>query len=469
MQTARGLHFWFLSRDGELANVKREGYEIRGNSGYVAAPEHVHPDGVIYTLVQREKQLPPMLSIAELNWLPLETVIKTRRRYARVEPGELDFPSELDFLSRRNREFVLHAAPRGERNNRLFAAACDFAANDVSQRDAESYLIPAARRAGLDAREIQNTINSAYSRDRQPAKQKLVERDAPPWVRAQAFAEQHCWRSLVSTRGTVSKHTAHRVFLALVERARRDNSNVFRASVREVAELANINRKTSTKAISALIENNYIEYIEHVDTKKCNKDTAAKTLKFTKNCCTNTPLPPHWRVGSGVFSQQFSQQHHDVFTPRALPPSAAKVWKHILERESTVTCAAAALNLNKSTVSRSLRALERAGLARKTEKKLWLGISADDDKLAEIAAQFGTRGKAQARKDKHADERATFVSLKVYRARYKNQNPPERETQITWTSYFNPHWRAKWLNHYDEAHEQSRKRIITNKKVDPLS
>ncbi|MCS7325454.1 MAG: primase C-terminal domain-containing protein, partial [Thermoflexales bacterium] len=58
-------------------------------------------------------------------------------------------------------DFV-RAAPEGERNSRLFWAACRVAERGLALADAEALLLPAALAAGLSEREARATIRSAY-------------------------------------------------------------------------------------------------------------------------------------------------------------------------------------------------------------------------------------------------------------------------------------------------------------------
>lgn len=62
--------------------------------------------------------------------------------------------STLDYLS--------HATPNGERNKRLFDAACQFRDAQLTEADAESQLVPCAVRDGLPESEARTAIRSAY-------------------------------------------------------------------------------------------------------------------------------------------------------------------------------------------------------------------------------------------------------------------------------------------------------------------
>ncbi len=174
-------------------------------------------------------------------------------------------------LSQASRDFIAHGAAVGERNNRLFNAACDMAGNDFTYPQAYQMLAPTAQRCGLEQRAIRDTVQSAFSKERTPAKQSRPKPPMPIWERAARREKTHQWQRMSATvqykrrnakqkmlRYTVLPETARAVFLACCERARRDNAEVFRASNREVAELANVERDTAHHALLCLVEAGYL-------------------------------------------------------------------------------------------------------------------------------------------------------------------------------------------------------------------
>ena len=73
-------------------------------------------------------------------------------------------------LSRSTALFLQFGAPEGERNRRLYAAACDMAGCGFPESEAEGMLTTAAARCGLGAEETAKSIRSAYSAPRSPAR-----------------------------------------------------------------------------------------------------------------------------------------------------------------------------------------------------------------------------------------------------------------------------------------------------------
>lgn len=291
--TARGAHFWFLSADGELTNLKDDpaqprGWELRGRCCYAMCPPSIHPTGVIYDWHYRAGELPPSIPLAALDWLGAELHTKAHRK---AQPQE---PEEYPELSRANREFILTGAAPGARNNRLFAAACDLAANGYSRADTRAALLPAARRCGLSERETNATIDSAYREARTPAKQTKAAPPVPAWAGARAWADAYPFTTLSAERYgralRVSAATARAVFIALCERARREHpSTVFRASVREVAELAHLRAATVQAALNCLLA------VGHL--KACGHNTAGAGLfAFDAELLHNRNSNPPWSL-----------------------------------------------------------------------------------------------------------------------------------------------------------------------------
>jgi hypothetical protein len=72
-------------------------------------------------------------------------------------------------LSRQTLQFVFAGAATGERNHRLFSAACDMAGNSIPFEEARERLLRPALASGLEEDEADGTIRSAYAKPRAPA------------------------------------------------------------------------------------------------------------------------------------------------------------------------------------------------------------------------------------------------------------------------------------------------------------
>ncbi len=78
-------------------------------------------------------------------------------------------PSPETEMSSKTRDFMNNEVPVGERNNRLFAAACDLRGQGVPERSVLKNLTPAALKSGLSEDEIKRTVASACSQERTPS------------------------------------------------------------------------------------------------------------------------------------------------------------------------------------------------------------------------------------------------------------------------------------------------------------
>lgn len=241
VRSGGGGHYYLRCTEGEVANIHNhqlKDIEIRGNRCYVLAPPSVHPDtGVIYQWGEREGNIPPEVSLAAIDWLPLKLATHAKR-------DNQYMPTVFPELSAQTRDFIVNGAPEGKRNNRLFAAACDMAGNNYDDYTIRQILRPVAIACGLPSRETEDTLKSALSRDREPAKKSQTPEKPKHWQKAVAWAKQQPWQGRTG-------QTDRAVFLACCERARlaSNENGVFRASVREVAELARITKETASRSL----------------------------------------------------------------------------------------------------------------------------------------------------------------------------------------------------------------------------
>lgn len=84
----------------------------------------------------------------------------------RVPSNPIDRQSKL---SRATTQFLAFGAQPGERNKRLFDAACDLAGNSYTLAEAREMLLRPAEASGLNTQEIDGTLASAFDKPRNPA------------------------------------------------------------------------------------------------------------------------------------------------------------------------------------------------------------------------------------------------------------------------------------------------------------
>lgn len=153
-RTANGGTHLYYTYEPELKNSKSvlaAGVDFKTTGGYVVAPPSVLTGGKAYTWLASPlgENLPRM---------PRWAIEKLKPKPEPLMPKPKDAPKEITPLV----QFVA-AAGSGERNNKLFWAACRAAENGVG-RSAQGSLVAAAVAAGLPKIEAEKTVNSALKR-----------------------------------------------------------------------------------------------------------------------------------------------------------------------------------------------------------------------------------------------------------------------------------------------------------------
>lgn len=413
--TRGGGHYYLRCADGEVANIppgEMKDVEVRGNRCYVLAPPSVHPDtGTVYQWDKRDGNQPPTVHIEDITWLPLKLATKAKK--AAASP-----PAPFPQLSRTTQHFIINGAPEGERNNRLFAAACDMVGNNYDFHTTRHILTPVALTCGLPAKEIQNTLKSAFNKDREPARKNQSEVKSAPWQNALVWVETQAWTGRTG-------QTDRAVFLACVERARlaSNEHGTFRASVREVAELARVNKETASKALKRLQEAKIIYYKGH-DT------TSGATLWSLGKETTNSPYNPYTNLTWSSNSVRVLRS--DASEWRALGKTSSVVYEVLFGCEEPVMPKQLAERciLSSDQVQYALGKLSKYGLARREEKG-WVAVRVNEQWLDEnVAAVAGTLGKGEVRKARHIEERARRAGSEVLKARYFEERKAEEGTPV---------------------------------------
>ena len=109
-----------------------------------------------------------LITPCERWWTPPPQAAKETVTLVAQRPPAMHTATLL-ILSRRTREFLEHGAPAGQRNYRLFIAACDFCGSGLREEQAIKELLPVSLWTGLPEHEARRTIRSAYGKPRQPA------------------------------------------------------------------------------------------------------------------------------------------------------------------------------------------------------------------------------------------------------------------------------------------------------------
>lgn len=156
VRTARGAHF-YVTPTGRPSTKLSPSIDYKGAGGYVLVPPSIHPSGVRYRWICRGDSQPAPGWLYEL----LERSRPTPRPTPRP-PAGAPTPRAIASL-RAMADRLAHCTP-GNRNRFLFWCACTSSDTGASPDEVTIVLRDAARRAGLDDREIARTLDSAFAR-----------------------------------------------------------------------------------------------------------------------------------------------------------------------------------------------------------------------------------------------------------------------------------------------------------------
>jgi hypothetical protein len=434
VRTARGGHLYLRCEEGEVDNIPTgtlRDAEIRGKNSYVVAPSSVHPSGMVYEWLICEGALPPVVSAERINWLrnkdgqaiTLKITPNTIHRKIQWSRGLI---SPYSNLSKQTRDYVAqgHLLAEGTRNNRLFNAACDLLGNQYSFNEMVSLLAPIALRSGLPMNEIKATLHSAVSRPRTPARplpanttppaaETTETATSPAWRRALMFATQRDWTGALGGNQRA-------LFLALVERARlsRNEQAVFRASYRELADLARMSVNTVRRHLAAF------QSVKKPLIFKVGEDhlSGATLWRFSDwvlqeglrlETLPNAEIPEHWRIyAESLFNSDASERG-------AVGKSGMFLYRFMTQQKQPLTPneLAEGSRLSINQVNYALKRLLAYKLVRRVAAG-WVADSFSDQRLGEITL---TRGRGAARQRRHQNERELFAGRILFMARLQHE------------------------------------------------
>ncbi|NWF67575.1 MAG: bifunctional DNA primase/polymerase [Chloroflexi bacterium] len=421
VQTARGGHIYLLCADGEVANIDSSilpDTEIRGSRGYVLTVGSVHPNGTVYRWLAREGNEPPTVSLKSIDWLQTHAGSPINLRLTK-QPRQRAFAANP--LSRRTQDYLEngHSIPQGSRNNRLFSAACDLLGNGWSPQQVENRLTPLALQSGLEARAIAATLRSAASRSRGPAKphrhsqRTTTSADSQSsnevWQLARTFAETHTWRGHTAT-------TDKLVFIALSERARYANQNgVFRASLREIAELARKTLNPVKKALNRLKNAHLLHYAGRDKSSSATlwrfPNALLKEVQLKSDSLRSTPPWTSW--SESLFNAT------DAAERGALGYNGLRVYETLLAQAAPLlpTPLSRLMGVPVHVVNYALARLKKYALVQR-EPQGWRALAADAAELDERVARPARKlGGAERRRARHASQRARYAGRIMLQAR----------------------------------------------------
>jgi len=422
-------HVMFILAEGEAANndvCKIKGVNIMGHSHYVCLPPSVHPSGECYTWLKATNpyyylpmgEKPPKLHLADLDFLGIELRYKKGDKRTYNLEG---LPESVYSLPKEQQRILTTRPAQDYRNIAITSVLYQMVAllnNDLMYQDEITDILEwFANRCTppYPERQLASMIKSAIKRK----DLKLAHRpNGPqPWEFALSFAASYTWTGRTG-------QTDRAVFLACCRRSQLDGKELFRASTREVAELANLGDKsTAKKSLLRLIAAGLLKRIVQ------DERSQALIYKFTdtvlKQPCDKNRLrllPHYQRQGedNGVISEgvkvasiamTLTTQEQDYFKNHKV---AYRVWEYLCQVPATVTGTAKATGQSLSAVSESIKTLVAHGLVtRNAADGLCYGEKASNDKLERLAAVRGTLGYSDRRKREHVREREIRLSLRT--------------------------------------------------------
>ena len=438
-RTRRGAAFAMRLIEGEADNQPGgetgrpvPGYpdtQIWGNTRFCVCPPSSYYIGAgVYTWLTPEPRFylppfqgPPAVHLADLAFLD----VKLYRPGGWTDPELHGLPQWAAMLSKPNRAILATVHPEGTRNSELTKPTYDIAAlidqDLITYREGEAVLIDAAELSNYPVKAIRGMLKSALKKN--PTRATTSGGTLQPWARALTFAEGYNWRiygrAAQSVRG---------VFLACCERSKMDNSDTFRATEREVAELANLSRDTAHKALRRLSDHNTDARPLLVRVKPGNPKTGEPNVYGFTAYATSTPeggapvLPLSLHCSnSGRFGAPENDTlpatliQQDVFNRRGLGANAYRIWEYCkANREHTTsTPIAAALNLHPGSVRKALKRLIEADLVRRGGDGAVYSVEVGEDKLEVLSAMMDTLGTADKRKREHTKDREVRLNVRV--------------------------------------------------------
>lgn len=437
VRTARGGHIWMFSATGEVKSIPTGtllNAEIKGGSnGYVLCPPSRHPDGPFYEWIIQEGDSPPIVDVQRITWLKDNQgkAIALNAKPSTVNSGEIktrdlkklsNYPQPASNLSRQTRDYLAngHVLTQGTRNNRLFSAACDMLGCEFPPDIVETTLFSIAETSGLRRTAIRATLSSAQ---KQPRKSARAYYEKPTkvvhWQLAHFYIQSCEWQGRTGT-------TDYKVALAFVKRAKYEiwHEEHFRASYRELAQLAGISLKTLQKSLKRMAAQvpPIVEYIGALE------PTGASVWKFH---------PEVIKRGNEIYKSStvtLQPGGEDIvlllYTPTGLSTDAGergalganglRIYYHMLNlgQPTSVNELVTLLGLKRTQVVYALGKLEKYKLAFKANGRWELmdpnGVDLDDW----VSEPAGTLGKGRKRQERFAKERIMYaVSRLVYRRR----------------------------------------------------
>lgn len=381
--------------------------EIKAQDTYCLAPPSIavsKVDGALhaYEFANRPAQILTVESLDQLHWLNLE-------------PASLHLP--------------FRAYPRKARRL-LNGDRCD---RYETRSEAEHAIVTVLVNAGYSFAEIVSAFNNNPAAGKYAELQHGNPDHAREWLR-HSYNEARGWcvtqsagrrnalelinyAQSIPWRGR-SGSSQRAVFIAHCALAYRCGGPTYHASMRDVAELAGLDKNTASAATARLCAAGAIKFVQQSaytfarrfelpNFRDLEKETKFQTL-------TTTICEGVYEVSSFLLP--------DAFRPRGLGRSAFEVLQALNAGPLSASLIAEKSGRNVQTVRTALKRLKEHGLAAKT-RKLWRGRALSDIDLDELSRAVCTKGAATAQRERHKGDRLRFKVR--YRVRQAEQSEHE--------------------------------------------
>jgi predicted transcriptional regulator len=396
-----GGHLFFYCLEGEVANLPKNEHrvdsEVRGHRNYVVVAPSLHPQGTAYHWVAGSPFEIPRVSIEDVRWLGLELYSERKARLQRRDP--------TINLCNTSQGFINFGAPEGVRNNTLFKTACDMNGCGYSRQEAGEKAGQAAYLSGLEWSKINKTLDSAYKEPRTPSRQYAMLHDLmPKWMLAITFALDRQW-----TGRTGTTDRAVLIAAALCAQAA-DKDGVYRASCREVAEKAHVNKSIAAESLHRLQDMGLLKHV--------SADGSSSAYRYAFNWEQINAERSHLQKPDTHLAPSWGNAHVRLLQKLLatdLPERGSLGWPGLLlyinlvraKQPLKVTEMMALSNLSQAQVYRALNKLKAAGVVYRNSKTYRYRVAAVEPEVLNerISVPRGKAGYSRRRREKHKLER----------------------------------------------------------------
>lgn len=229
-------------------------------------------------------------------------------------------------------------------------------------------------------------------------------------ARIRAAADDSPWSGRTGT-------TDRAVLEALVRLAERGGGPLFRASERQVAELANVNRRTAAASLIRLVDRGWL-------TRQVpGTGERGTSWRLSEPTNATAPVPP---PGKGVTTGALpfaTIVEHDACSTGCLGASGARVLALVLNSEDALTAVEMAdvLGLSAQAVRHRLRQIASAGLALVADDRTWTPRVRDETAVLRaldlLASWRGKTGTQEARRERHELDRQAYADSRAAKQR----------------------------------------------------